>query len=61
MNRRMSLLIPAAGWLLLGGYAWYLYSRSGNRLQFAFIVVGLGLAIVNVVRSLRAREDPGRD
>lgn len=56
MNRRTRLLIPAAGWLLLGGYAWHLYSQSGEKLHFAFIIVGLGMAIVNVVRALRVVE-----
>ncbi|MBP88829.1 MAG: hypothetical protein CMJ64_19305 [Planctomycetaceae bacterium] len=56
MDRRTRLLIPAAGWLALGGYAWYLYSQSGSRMHFAFIIVGLGLAIANVVRALRATE-----
>lgn len=54
MDRRTRLLIPAAGWLALGGYAWYMYSQSGSRWHFAFIVVGLGLAIANVVRAVRA-------
>lgn len=57
MNRRMRLLIPAIGWLCLAGYAWYLFSESGSRVHFAFIVVGLGLAIANSVRAVRSPLD----